>query len=86
MKQEIDYLNDKNKKFRFQIVQFVSHARIPVIKIKDVIENVDYDLCCNNILGVINTKLLKQYSMIHEKVQKIGILLKIWGKNVKLIS
>jgi len=82
----MEYLNEKNKKCRFQIVDFVNKARIPVIKIKDVIEDVDYDLCCNNILGVINTKLLKQYSMMHEKVRKIGILLKIWGKNVKLIT
>lgn len=48
-----------NKKYqRFKIERFVESARIPVINIKDTIEGVEFDLCINNILGMINTRLL----------------------------
>lgn len=53
---------------------------------KDNKEDVEYDVCCNNILGAINSKLLYEYSRMHEYVRKGGVLLKIWGKRVNLIN
>ncbi|CAD8107425.1 unnamed protein product [Paramecium primaurelia] len=86
-KQEIEKIIKSNQTYqRFVIERYVDSARIPVINIKDTIENVEFDLCVNNILGVINTKLLNQYANLHEYVKIGGILLKIWGKAQKLIN
>lgn len=76
----MDAINKKKSNIRFEIKRTVFTARIPVIIIKDVVENVDYDLCCNNILGVVNTKLLAAYSKLSPKVEMGGVLLKVWGK------
>lgn len=62
------------------------NAKIPVLKIMDTELRVEYDLCCNNVLGMLNTKLLFQYANLHEKVKKGGVLLKKWGKAKGIIS
>ncbi|CAK63281.1 unnamed protein product (macronuclear) [Paramecium tetraurelia] len=86
-KQEIEKIIKSNKNYsRFVIERYVDSARIPVINIKDTVENVEFDLCVNNILGVINTKLLNQYASLHENVRIGGVLLKVWGKAQKLIN
>ncbi|CAD8109171.1 unnamed protein product [Paramecium sonneborni] len=71
---------------RFQIQQNLLHARTPVIKILDSQNLIFIDLCYNNLLGAINTRLLKAYSQLDEKVKKGGILLKMWGKGAKIIN
>ncbi|CAD8053658.1 unnamed protein product [Paramecium sonneborni] len=65
--------------------QLILYAKIPLIKIYDITNNVAIDLSINNINGVLNSKLLNEYSQMHPKIQQLGKLLKLWGKNQRLI-
>ncbi|KAM3127784.1 hypothetical protein pb186bvf_020113 [Paramecium bursaria] len=65
-------------------IVFIRDARVPFITIS--YKGQDVDIIMNNLLGIINTKLLKSYSLLHEKVKAGGILLKLWGKKNKVID
>lgn len=39
------------------------------MKVTDLNRNVEIDICFNNILGVINSKLLKAYADINTKIK-----------------
>lgn len=59
-------------KNRYKIT-FVNNARIPVIKVVDnKKKHFDFDICINNVLGLINTHLLKAYSRLHPKVKQVS--------------
>ena len=45
--------------------------RAPLIGVKSLDNSMELDLCLNNILGVINTKLMYAYSQLHPKVQQV---------------
>ncbi|CAD8106407.1 unnamed protein product [Paramecium sonneborni] len=74
---------DQNK---FKIKEFVEFARIAVMKIEDSNNKIEIDICFNNLLGVINTKLLYAYANLNKKVQQGGVLLKLWGKKQGIIN
>lgn len=59
--------------------------RIPLIKIHSD-ELGEMDFAINNVLGVANSKLLKNYAETSKKCQILGKLVKIWGKNHRLIG
>ncbi|CAD8187294.1 unnamed protein product [Paramecium octaurelia] len=82
LRQEIEAV-DQNK---FKINELVEFARIAVMKIQDQTNKIEIDMCFNNLLGVINTKLLNAYANLNEKVQQGGILLKLWGKKQGIIN
>ncbi|CAD8187678.1 unnamed protein product [Paramecium pentaurelia] len=82
LRQEIQSV-DQNK---FKINELVEFARIAVMKIQDQTSEIEIDMCFNNLLGVINTKLLNAYANLNEKVQQGGILLKLWGKKQGIIN
>jgi DNA polymerase sigma len=60
--------------------------RIPLISYKNKILDVQVDICINNVLGAINSKLLRQYCDINEKIKYLGIFIKYWGKKSKIQS
>lgn len=60
--------------------------RVPLIRIENESQSEKMDLVVNNILGSVNTKLLKTYSLISPICLKLGIIVKIWGKTHDLIS
>lgn len=64
IEQEIKSVDQK----KFKVNELVEFARIAVMKLKDTTRNVDIDVCFNNILGVINSKLLYAYSQLDPKV------------------
>ncbi|CAK85455.1 unnamed protein product (macronuclear) [Paramecium tetraurelia] len=66
-------------------VNSITYSKVPIIKITDITNDIAIDLSINNINGVLNSKLLKEYSQIHPKIQQLGQLLKLWGKNQRLI-
>ncbi|CAD8188977.1 unnamed protein product [Paramecium octaurelia] len=71
---------------RFKLDQSFLKSRVPVIKILDQQNLIHIDLCYNNLLGAINTRLLKAYSQLDCKVQKGGALLKIWARGAKIVT
>ena len=63
-----------------------SNVRIPLIKFDFVVENYTMDLCVNNVLGVINSKLLQTYAEVDDRCAKLGKLVKMWAKNNGICS
>ena len=46
--------------------------------------SVDFDIAINNILGVLNSRLLNLYSKLDPKVEQLGKLAKIWAKKFEI--
>nr|UUA79863.1 Cid1/3 [Paramecium bursaria] len=78
--------NDENPRSRFIVKSEALKARIPNLSIEDKQEKIDIDLSINNLLGVINTKLLYNYSQLHPSIQQGGVLIKVWAKKWDLIQ
>ncbi|KAM3127783.1 hypothetical protein pb186bvf_020112 [Paramecium bursaria] len=76
----------ENPKSRFRVKYEALKARIPNLSIEDTQEKIDIDLSINNLLGVINTKLLYNYSQLHPSIQQGGVLIKVWAKQWNLIQ
>lgn len=43
-------------------------------------KNVKLDICVNNILGCVNSLMLKTLSEIHPLIPKLGVVIKAWAK------
>ncbi|XP_078447773.1 nucleotidyltransferase family protein [Wolffia australiana] len=64
----------------FQDVQALTRARVPIAKLKDPVTNISCDICINNILAVVNTKLLRDYSNIDIRLRQLVLIVKHWAK------
>ena len=69
-----------NKKLRFGNIQPIAHARVPIVKLKEIETGVDVDICINNMLATRNTLLLKTYASIDDRVRQLGVIVKLWSK------
>ncbi|ESO98294.1 hypothetical protein LOTGIDRAFT_64710, partial [Lottia gigantea] len=58
----------------------VIRAKVPIMKFKDKISNVDCDLNINNSVGIRNTHLLKYYASIDWRVRPLMIFIKHWAR------
>ena len=56
-------------------------ARIPIVQFKDPQTGFDCDISFNNPLAVANTKLLKAYSEIDNRVLPLAFVIKHWAKS-----
>lgn len=63
----------------FAMAQEVLHARVPILKLCFEGE-LEVDLSCHNTLPLQNTKLLKAYSSLDERVRDLVITVKLWAK------
>ncbi|KAL2092090.1 hypothetical protein ACEWY4_011888 [Coilia grayii] len=54
-------------------------AKVPILKFKDRISGVEFDLNVNNIVGIRNTFLLRTYAYIEKRVRPIVLLIKKWA-------
>lgn len=81
------YLQELDKEDELKISLHNGNGiRIPLIKFEFVKYEFSLDLCVNNLLGVINSKLLYVYSIVDDRCEKLGKLVKIWAKNNKICS
>lgn len=62
-------------------VQALTHARVPIVKFTDPLTGISCDICINNILAVVNTKLLYDYAQIDVRLQQLAFMVKHWAKN-----
>lgn len=68
---------------RFSIVEEILGARIPILKLR--FENVlDVDMSCHNPTPLLNSRLLKAYSVIDGRIRDLGIAIKLWAKGAGL--
>ncbi|CAD8061625.1 unnamed protein product [Paramecium sonneborni] len=78
--------NQENLQPILQVKANINQAKVPILKMVDITNNVDIDLSVNNINGIANSKLLYEYSQLHPKIKQTGLLLKLWGKRNRLIK
>ncbi|XP_052192438.1 UTP:RNA uridylyltransferase 1 isoform X2 [Diospyros lotus] len=64
-----------------QNVQALTRARVPIVKLKDPVTGISCDICVNNILAVVNTKLLSDYAQIDERLRQLAFIVKHWAKS-----
>ncbi|CAG9330405.1 unnamed protein product [Blepharisma stoltei] len=62
-------------------VNAIDSARVKIVHFKTPrIPQLDIDISLNNDLAVENSRLLYTYSRIDERVEKLGIAIKVWAK------
>lgn len=74
-------LADMLQSDNLQDVQALTRARVPVVKLMDPVTGISCDICINNILAVVNTKLLHDYSRIDARLRQLAFIVKHWAKS-----
>ncbi|KAJ8466406.1 hypothetical protein OPV22_028958 [Ensete ventricosum] len=64
-----------------QNVQALTRARVPIVKLMDPDTGLSCDICVNNLLAVVNTKLLKDYAQIDERLRQLAFIVKHWARS-----
>ncbi|KAJ0964232.1 hypothetical protein J5N97_029354 [Dioscorea zingiberensis] len=64
-----------------QNVQALTHARVPIVKLMDPGTGISCDICINNLLAVVNTKLLRDYAQIDDRLRQLAFIVKHWAKS-----
>uniref|UniRef100_A0A0E0JUU8 RNA uridylyltransferase n=1 Tax=Oryza punctata TaxID=4537 RepID=A0A0E0JUU8_ORYPU len=64
----------------FDNVEAITSARVPIVKIADPGSGFSCDICVNNLFAVANTKLLKDYAQIDERLLQLAFIVKHWAK------
>lgn len=64
-----------------QNVQALTRARVPIVKLKDPVTGISCDICINNLLAVVNTKLLRDYAHIDSRLRQLAFIIKHWAKS-----
>uniref|UniRef100_A0A7N0SZT3 RNA uridylyltransferase n=1 Tax=Kalanchoe fedtschenkoi TaxID=63787 RepID=A0A7N0SZT3_KALFE len=62
-------------------VQALVRARVPIVKLKDPDTEISCDICINNVLAVVNTKLLRDYARIDVRLRQLAFIVKHWAKS-----
>jgi DNA polymerase sigma len=58
----------------------VSHAKVPIVKIWDPDLQLACDMNVNNTLALENTRMIKTYVDIDERVRPLAMIVKYWTK------
>lgn len=56
-------------------------AKVPILKFRDRISGVEFDLNVNNVVGIRNTFLLRTYAYIEKRVRPIILVVKKWASH-----
>ncbi|CAI9784960.1 unnamed protein product [Fraxinus pennsylvanica] len=64
-----------------QNVQALTRARVPIVKLMDPVTGISGDICMNNMLAVVNTKLLQDYVHIDVRLRQLAFIVKHWAKS-----
>lgn len=72
-----DMLQSEN----LQNVQALTRARVPIVKLMDPATGISCDICINNMLAVVNTKLLHDYAQIDVRLRHLAFIVKHWAKS-----
>ncbi|XP_059651507.1 UTP:RNA uridylyltransferase 1 [Cornus florida] len=73
-------LADALQSDNLQNVQALTRARVPIVKLMDPVTGISCDICINNVLAVVNTKLLQNYAQIDERLRQLAFIVKHWAK------
>ncbi|XP_036384747.1 poly(A) RNA polymerase GLD2 [Megalops cyprinoides] len=56
-------------------------AKVPILKFRDKVSGVEFDLNVNNVVGIRNTFLLRTYAYIESRVRPIILVIKKWARH-----
>ncbi|XP_072521296.1 poly(A) RNA polymerase GLD2 [Salminus brasiliensis] len=59
-------------------------AKVPILKFRDRVSGVEFDLNVNNIVGMRNTFLLRTYAYIEKRVRPIILVIKKWASHHRI--
>ncbi|VAH03820.1 unnamed protein product [Triticum turgidum subsp. durum] len=59
----------------------LTRARVPIVKLMDPDTGLSCDICVNNLLAVVNTKLLRDYAQIDQRLRQLAFIVKHWAKS-----
>ncbi|CAM0150643.1 unnamed protein product [Urochloa decumbens] len=62
-------------------IQPLTRARVPIVKLMDPETGLSCDICVNNLLAVVNTKLLRDYAQIDRRLRQLAFIVKHWAKS-----
>ncbi|MCD7467620.1 hypothetical protein HAX54_005163 [Datura stramonium] len=74
-------LADMLQSGNLQNVQALTRARVPIVKLMDPETAISCDICVNNVLAVVNTKLLRDYAQIDVRLRQLAFIVKHWAKS-----
>jgi DNA polymerase sigma len=80
---EIESLKILSRKLKFhkmKKIETLFRARIPIVKFFDPYSNVQCDVNINKPLGIVNSRLLKAYVDLDERVPELIMFIKYWAK------
>jgi DNA polymerase sigma len=63
-----------------KFMQAITSARVPIVRMSDPGSGFSCDICINNLFAVANTKLLKDYAQIDQRLLQLAFLVKHWAK------
>nr|XP_009934506.1 PREDICTED: poly(A) RNA polymerase GLD2 isoform X2 [Opisthocomus hoazin] len=55
-------------------------AKVPIVKFRDKVSCVEFDLNVNNVVGIRNTFLLRTYAYIENRVRPLVLVVKKWAR------
>jgi len=65
----------------FEITEEILGARVPILKL--CFENeLEVDLSCHNLTPLVNTRLLREYCNLDQRIYHLGLAVKLWAKAV----
>ncbi|KAL9226623.1 hypothetical protein vseg_002413 [Gypsophila vaccaria] len=75
-----DVLTALRRTGSFRRLQFVSHARVPILKLESRVQNISCDISVNNLSGHMKSKFLLWISLIDPRFRDMVLLVKEWAK------
>ncbi|EER36615.1 PAP/25A associated domain family [Histoplasma capsulatum H143] len=78
--EKVCILADFLAKSGMERVVCVSHARVPIVKIWDPELRLACDMNVNNTLALENTRMIRTYVEIDERVRQLAMIVKYWTK------
>ncbi|XP_067838753.1 poly(A) RNA polymerase GLD2 [Heptranchias perlo] len=55
-------------------------AKVPIVKFRDKVSGVEFDLNVNNVVGIRNTFLLRSYAYTESRVRPLVLVVKKWAR------
>uniref|UniRef100_A0A672MGT8 polynucleotide adenylyltransferase n=1 Tax=Sinocyclocheilus grahami TaxID=75366 RepID=A0A672MGT8_SINGR len=59
-------------------------AKVPILKFRDRVSGVEFDLNFNNTVGIRNTFLLRTYAYVEKRVRPIILVIKKWASHHRI--
>lgn len=56
-------------------------AKVPIVKFRDKVSCVEFDLNVNNVVGIRNTFLLRTYAYLENRVRPLVLVIKKWASH-----